>query len=87
MSTKPYDRGYAPSDFADFESVEDRDELADLAIEDDSCESCDGAFKILGAFGLQVILRCQSCGEYAMIELESEYDDEEEEDDEDDDDW
>ena len=48
-TTTPYDDDYDPEDFAHFEALEDRDDLADLPLDLKPCESCDGELKVRGA--------------------------------------
>ena len=72
----PYDRDYDPEDFADFDSVEDRHNLADLALE--PCDLCGGELRVRGAFGHRVVVDCLGCSTRSILELGVDEDDEEE---------
>ena len=81
-----YEGHFDPADYADFVSVEDRDDLADLELSVEPCELCGGQLCAYGARGQLVILDCAVCkGRFVMTreggaEEGEMWDDEEEED-------
>jgi len=80
----PYTRGYDPEDFADFEHIEDRDELFDLELDDSECLGCGGNLNARGAFGRQVVVACAKCSKLWTFELarpegDEDWDDEDDE--------
>jgi hypothetical protein len=87
---EPYHLDHDPEEYADFESAEDRGDVADLAEAREPCGRCGGHLKPRGAFGAQVVFDCLGCGERSTIVMEGwgpregedgEWDDDEEEDD------
>lgn len=67
-----FSRGFDPSDYADFELIEDRDELEDLELGDTPCLDCDGSLTALGAIGMRAVLRCGYCSEVWLMPLRAE---------------
>jgi hypothetical protein len=81
-----FNRDSDPEDYADFESIEDRDELLDLELGDTPCIDCDGSLTAIGAIGARAVLRCDDCSAVWLLSLRVETgwgdDDDDEEDDE-----
>ena len=71
-----YDDEFGPREYADFQGIEERGDLADLELED--CDICGGDVDIAGGFGRDILYRCRHCQRRVLLKHESDEDDEDE---------